>query len=312
MKLRRWRALLAIATVTACDPGSGVPVDAGSDVGTDAAPPLPVVGEAIGRDRIGDADYSCAWTSATVGVPGAEGDIPFGMRLFANGDSPPLDTVCVFGDGAVPGSDCLTGCAAPISAPTDTTAISLRLATGSWANVCATTTMDGYLPVLAIHRHVGATAGAPLVVDTINQGQLAGILAFFDTVPSTEPSATLGGQVVDCAGHNVFGAQIRVLDEAGNLLDQTSDPGLVIGFFDDTIPAPDARVTDGGGLVGIGNLRAGERDHVRVETWGVREAGGEATPLGCEWVPIRAGAFTNVILGPGRIDYATDDPCRRP
>ena len=302
-------ALALAFPLTACDSDPD-PMDGGTgetDSGSMMGTPPPPVGTGEEGMPLAAADYSCR---GSVTAPAGGADVTFTATAedFQSGMIVEGLTVHFFPDNTV--VDGCTGSCQMLTTDASGQA-SVTAPEGGWyayrivgGEATHNSVAETFVTAIQVNE-AAAEAGGEVTLNAVRQTtvNLLTSVAIIQPQPGT---ATLSGQIADCAGDAVANARIRVFDSTGAMVELGSrSTGPKVAYFNGAGTLPDTTATESSvsGLYALGNIPTGA---VRVETWGVVSEGGDMEMLGCERVEAVADGITIINVGPTRSDGPSD------
>jgi len=251
------------------------------------------------------ADYSCRGSETAPVDTNAEVSFNGVVTDFFNGMPVEGLTVHFFGDNA-PAAGCTGSCIEATSSATGEVAVmdneeswyAYRIEPGSGMIAGAP---NDYIELVQFNEPTPAAAGSATMnaVQASTRNTIITLLGVMQE-PGT---ATVTGQLVDCAGETIANGTIRAFDSTGEITLGTGRSGPRAFYFNgDSFPAAAQRATHIDGLYGAANIPVPADGLVRFEMWGTTSAGGTPEMLGCEQVQVLADGITVVNTGPGRSD----------
>lgn len=298
-------ASVVALSMVACEDGDG------GGGGQDAAPPdageetvLGVLAHAEGG-AVGPADYACRGTR-TAPTGGDEVSFTGSVEDFFTEMAVEGLTVQYFPDNlpSVDGS-CMGSCVELTSNASGD--VSLSGPEGGWIayrvqagdGVQAGASRE-YIEAVQSNVVVPAEGGSENLI-AVSASTRATIISLLGVSPQ-DGTATITGQVTDCAEGAVQHARVRVFDSSGEVEFGSDRSGPRTFYFAGGTPNARQRATNTDGIFGATNVPIPAGEPVRVEIWGSMADDEPEELLGCEETVVIADGITIINIGPLRSD----------
>lgn len=287
-------------------PGDGGP---GGDSGPGSSymfPDLPVVSRGtLDNPTAMPADFSCLGMRSAPAA-GAVRNFDMVVEDFQTGDPVPEVTVQFFPDNQI-ADDCSGDC---VEAMTDEMGVVPGIGpAGGWFAYRVLAKMGPTPPSTVVgavqYNEPTPAEGERGSGNSVSEATLRLIPTVFG-FRRAAGTALIAGTARDCTGEPIRGALVRMfLSDGTEILEGTrmSDPHHE--YFDgDEFPSPDQIHTNVDGLYASANIPVSGAGSIRMETWGVLEAGAAPVLLACEEGRTFADTVTIMNLEPLREDAA--------
>lgn len=288
---------------------SGTPNDTGSTVdtgpATDSGPAVQPALEAYDGSTPATLDLSCLGTR-TVPMGGADNMATVTLTEYLTHSPISGATLEVWTNDAPMGA-----CAAPncVSGMTDMMG-HVALSAPAGGRIAYHITGMGTAEVLAYNFTWPAAGTSTTSTAGFASSTISTISTLLGRTFNAAAAGAASGQVVDCMGHTVKNAEVRVFNGTTQIMNGPASDRMspIVVGLEGTSPT-----TRQGGYSGSGGTFVGANvppgDSYHVEIWGVRTAGSAAELIGCEEGRVVAGGITVLTVAPLRSDYAAGSAC---